>query len=296
MTGRTRFGIIALAGLWLGALVLLPFLVVAKISLAEVVQARPPFTPLLDWAEGAVLPSLRVNWGNYALLFGDPLYGEAYLSSLRLAGIATLVALLIAVPLAHAMSRAPLRWRPALLVLAILPFWTSSLIRVYAWIGILGPEGPLNRTLQSLGLIDAPLVILNTDLGIVSGLVYSYLPFMLLPVYASLVRIDPALLEAAADLGCRPARAFFAVTLPLAAPGILAGCLLVFIPAVGEFVVPDLMGGSDTLMIGKVLWTEFFTNRDWPLAGAATVLLVLLLVTPVVVLERNLFLRGEGRG
>lgn len=296
MTGRTRLGIIALAGLWLGALVLLPFLVVAKISLAEVVQARPPFTPLLDWAEGAVLPSLRVNWSNYALLFGDPLYGEAYLSSLRLAGIATLVALLIAVPLAHAMTRAPLRWRPALLVLAILPFWTSSLIRVYAWIGILGPEGPLNRTLQSLGLIDAPLVILNTDLGIVSGLVYSYLPFMLLPVYASLARIDPALLEAAADLGCRPARAFFAVTLPLAVPGILAGCLLVFIPSVGEFVVPDLMGGSDTLMIGKVLWTEFFTNRDWPLAGAATVLLVLLLVTPVVVLERNLFLRGEGRG
>jgi len=259
------------------------------------VQARPPFTPLLEWAEGAALPALRLNWGNYALLVGDVLYVEAYLSSLRLAGIATVIALLIAVPLAHAMTRAPEKWRPALLVLAILPFWTSSLIRVYAWIGILGPEGPLNRALQGFGLIDAPLAILNTDLGIVSGLVYSYLPFMLLPVYASLVRIDPALLEAAADLGCRPARSFFAITLPLAAPGILAGCLLVFIPAVGEFVVPDLMGGSDTLMIGKVLWTEFFTNRDWPLAGAATVLLVLLLVTPVVVLERSMFLRGERR-
>jgi len=295
MTGRARHIVIALAALWLGALVLLPFLVVAKISLAEVVQARPPFTPLLEWAAGAILPSLRVHWGNYALLFGDPLYVEAYLSSLRLAGIATLVALLIAVPLAHAMTRAPAHWRTPLLVLAILPFWSSSLIRIYAWIGILGQEGVLNSVLLWAGAIDAPLVILNTDLGIVSGLVYCYLPFMLLPVYASLVRIDPALLEAAADLGCRPARAFFTITLPLAAPGILAGCLLVFIPAVGEFVVPDLMGGSDTLMIGKVLWTEFFTNRDWPLAGAATVLLVLLLVTPVVVLERSLFLRGEGR-
>jgi putrescine transport system permease protein len=295
MTGRARATAIALAALWLGALVLLPFLVVAKISLAEVVQARPPFTPLLDWPGDALLPGLRVNWRNYALLFSDPLYVEAYLSSLRLAGIATAIALVIAVPMAHALTRVPDRWRSALLVLAILPFWTSSLIRVYAWIGILGPEGPVNRALQWVGVVDVPLAILNTDLGIVSGLVYSYLPFMLLPVYASLVRIDPALLEAAADLGCRPARAFFTITLPLAAPGILAGCLLVFIPAVGEFVVPDLMGGSDTLVIGKVLWTEFFTNRDWPLAGAATVVLVLLLVTPVVALERNLFLRGESK-
>jgi putrescine transport system permease protein len=293
MTGRGRAVVLAIAALWLGGLVLAPFLVVAKISVAEVVLGRPPFTPLLEWSGDAALPVLRVNWSNYALLFGDALYVEAYLSSLRLAAIATAVTLVIAVPLAHAMTRAPQRWRAALLVLAILPFWTSSLIRVYAWIGILGPEGPLNRTLHQLGLIDVPLVILNTDLGIVSGLVYSYLPFMLLPVYASLVRIDPALLEAAADLGCPPARRFFAVTLPLAAPGILAGCLLVFIPAVGEFVVPDLMGGSDTLMIGKVLWTEFFTNRDWPLAGAATVLLVLLLVTPVVALERSFFLRSQ---
>lgn len=295
MTGRARTVTILLAFAWLAALVLAPFLVVAKISLAEVVIGRPPFTALLEWGEGAMPPALRVNWGNYALLFGDALYLEAYLGSLRLAAIATAIALTIAVPLAHAMTRAPARWRPALLVLAILPFWTSSLIRVYAWIGILGADGPLNRILQWLGIIDAPLAILNTDIGIVSGLVYSYLPFALLPVYASLVRIDPALGEAAADLGCRPLKSFFRITLPLALPGILAAGLLVFIPAVGEFVVPDLMGGSDTLMIGKTLWTEFFTNRDWPLASAATVLLVLLLVSPVVVLERRLFLRGEGR-
>lgn len=283
--------LIALASLWLAALVLAPFLIALKISVAEVVLAQPPFTALIDWSG----PRLNLHWDNYALLFGDGLYLDSYLASLRLAGIATAIALVIALPLAHAMTRVPERWRTAVLVLAVLPFWTSSLIRIYAWIGILGPQGVLNTILLSIAAIDEPLPILNTDLGVVSGLVYSYLPYMLLPVYASLVRLDPALIEAASDLGCRPAKAFFAITLPLALPGILAGCLLVFIPAVGEFIVPDLMGGSDTQMIGKTLWTEFFTNRDWPLAGAATVVLVALLVLPVVVLERQGLRRAESR-
>ena len=293
MTGMGRRLLLAASGAWLAALVLAPFLIAAKISLASVVLARPPFTQLLDWSGGGWLPALDLNWGNYALLFSDALYLDAYLSSVRLAAMATAIALLIGLPLAHAMARAPRGWRPALLVLVVLPFWSSSLIRVYAWIGILRADGPLNALLMGIGLIDAPLPILNTDIGVVSGLVYSYLPFMVLPLYASLERIDPSLLEAAADLGCPPWRAFVRVTLPLALPGVLAGSLLVFIPAVGEFVVPDLMGGSDTLMIGKTLWTEFFGNRDWPLASAASVVLVILLIGPIVVLERQGLKRAE---
>jgi putrescine transport system permease protein len=295
MTARGRRILIMAAGAWLGAAVLAPFLIAAKISLSSVVLARPPYAPLMEWGAGSWLPELRLNWGNYALLFSDALYLDAYLSSLRLAACATLVALLIGLPLAHAMARAPAAWRPALLVLVILPFWSSSLIRVYAWIGILRADGPLSAALMALGIVDAPLPILNTDVAVVSGLVYSYLPFMVLPLYASLARIDPSLLEAAADLGARPRRAFVRVTLPLALPGVLAGSLLVFIPAVGEFVVPDLLGGSDTLMIGKVMWTEFFGNRDWPLAGAASVVLVVLLVGPIVALERLGLERAEAR-
>lgn len=295
MSGTARRLLITAAAAWLGFVVLAPFLIVLKISFAEVMHGRPPFTPLLAWDEGAFLPALQASLANYALLLSDSLYLDSYLSSLRLAALATLCALLIGLPMAHAMARAPVGWRPALLVFAVLPFWSSSLIRVYAWIGILNDDGPLNALLLRLGLVAQPLAILNTDIGIVSGLVYSYLPFMVLPLYASLERIDPALLEAAADLGCRPAGAFFKITLPLALPGVLAGCLLVFIPAVGEFVVPDLMGGSDTLMIGKTLWTEFFNNRDWPLASAASVLLILLLVGPIVVLERQGLKRAEGR-
>jgi putrescine transport system permease protein len=293
MTARGRRVLVAAAGAWLGAAVLAPFLIAAKISLSSVVLAQPPYAPLLEWSAGHLLPALRVNWGNYALLFSDALYLDAYFNSLRLAACATLIALLIGLPLAHAMARAPAAWRTALLVLVILPFWSSSLIRVYAWIGILRADGPLSAALTALGVIDAPLAILNTDWAVVSGLVYSYLPFMVLPLYASLVRIDPSLLEAAADLGAPPRRAFLRVTLPLALPGVLAGSLLVFIPAVGEFVVPDLLGGSDTLMIGRVMWTEFFGNRDWPLAGAASVVLVILLIGPIVALERLGLKRAE---
>jgi len=281
MMGNARRIVIALASLWLAALVLGPFLIALKISVAEVVLAQPPYTPLIEDGK------LRLHWGNYQLLLGDSLYLDSYLSSLRLAGIATATALLIGLPFAYALTKVPANWRPLALTLAVLPFWTSSLIRIYAWIGILGPEGVLNTLLKGLNLIDESLAIVNTDLGIVSGLVYCYLPFMVLPLYASLVRIDPALTEAASDLGATPRTAFFKITLPLALPGILAGCLLVFIPATGEFIIPDLMGGSDTIMIGKTLWTEFFNNRDWPLAGAATVLLVILLVIPVVLVERQ---------
>lgn len=281
MTGTARRVVIGLASLWLAALVLGPFLIALKISVAEVVLAQPPFTPLIENGK------IRLHWGNYQLLLGDALYIESYLNSLRLAGIATAIALAIGLPFAYALTNVPSGWRPLALTLAVLPFWTSSLIRIYAWIGILGPEGPLNTVLKALNLVDAPVQILNTDLGIVSGLVYCYLPFMVLPLYASLVRIDPALGEAASDLGAKPATSFVKITLPLALPGILAGCLLVFIPATGEFVIPDLMGGSDAIMIGKTLWTEFFSNRDWPLAGAATVVLVMLLVIPVVLVERR---------
>ena len=268
--------------LWLLLFCLLPFLVVLKISLAEAVLAQPPYTPLFSPSG-----SLQATAANYVALIEDSLYLRAYVSSLRLAAISTLLALVIALPMAYGLARAPLRWRPYLLAAAILPFWTSFLIRVYAWIGILKPEGLLYGLLHGLGLVHRPLAILNSETAVVIGIVYSYLPFMLLPLYATLEKMDFSLLEAAADLGCRPWRAFWLVTLPLALPGVVAGALLVFIPAIGEFVIPDLLGGSDTLMIGKTLWVEFFNNRDWPLASAAAVILVALLVLPLALLQRR---------
>ena len=291
-TGLGRGGtwaVVALPYLFLLALFLAPFVVVLKISLAQSVLAQPPYTALVAWAgeAGHQVLKLQATLANYALLLSDDLYVRAYLSSLRIAATATALTLLIALPMAYGLARAPLRVRPYLLAAAILPFWTSFLIRVYAWIGILKPEGLLNELLHWLGLIDRPLVLLNTETGVLIGIVYSYLPFMVLPLYASLEKLDYTLLEAAADLGCRPVKAFWTITLPLALPGVLAGVLLVFIPAVGEFVIPDLLGGSDTLMIGKTLWVEFFNNRDWPLASAAAVLLVLLLVLPLALLQRR---------
>ena len=281
--------VVLLPLLWLLLSGLLPFLVVLKISLAESVLAAPPYTPLLaPSAHG--LPHLHLTAANYAALAEDSLYLRAYLNSLRLAAISTVLALAIALPMAYGLARAPLAWRSYLLAAAVLPFWTSFLIRVYAWIGILKPEGLLNAGLRALGLVQHPLAILNSDTAVIIGIVYSYLPFMLLPLYATLEKLDFALLEAAADLGCRPWRAFWTVTLPLAFPGVVAGAVLVFIPAIGEFVIPDLLGGSDTLMIGKTLWVEFFDNRDWPLAAAAAVVLVALLVLPLALLQRR---RGD---
>ena len=285
--GLTRRGaVIAIPYGWLVLFCLLPFLIVLKLSFAEAELAQPPYTPLFDWVDGH-FRGIRVNIENYRLLFEDDLYWRSYLNSIRIAFTATLLALAIGLPMAYGMARAPLAWRTPLLMMVILPFWTSFLIRVYAWIGILKNEGLLNGALMQLGLIDQPLVILNTEIAVHIGIVYSYLPFMILPLYANLEKMDWTLLEAAADLGCRPARAFWTITVPLALPGIVAGCSLVFIPAVGEFVIPDLLGGSDTVMIGKTLWVEFFQNRDWPLSSAVAVLLLLALVLPIVLLQRQ---------
>lgn len=283
LSGRSL--VIAVPYLWLLAFFLTPFLIVLKISLAEVVIAQPPYTPLITFVEEGFI-EFQATIGNYLFLLEDRLYIDSYLSSLRIASISTLLTLLVGYPIAYGMMRAPRQWRFALLMAVILPFWTSFLIRVYAWIGILKKEGLLNLALTQLGLISEPLTILNTDIAVYIGIVYSYLPFMVLPLYANLEKMDLSLLEAAADLGCRPIKAFWVVTVPLSLPGIIAGCFLVFIPAVGEFVIPDLLGGSETLMIGKTLWSEFFNNRDWPLSSAVAVILLLVLVIPIVLFQR----------
>ena len=266
---------------WLLVLFLVPFLIVFKISFSEIRIAIPPYAPLYEYIEGMYL-QITLNLGNYQLLLEDDLYVKSYLSSLKIAGLSTVMTLLVGYPIAYGMARAPRTWRLPLLMMVILPFWTSFLIRVYAWIGILKPEGFLNIFLMWLGVIDEPLVMLHTDIAVYIGIVYSYLPFMILPLYANLEKMDLSLLEAASDLGCPPHKAFWKITFPLSMPGVIAGCFLVFIPAVGEFVIPDLLGGSSTLMIGKTLWTEFFNNRDWPLASAAAVILLLMLVAPIV--------------
>jgi len=271
--------------LWLGLFFLLPFAIVLHISLAETALAQPPYTSLWQWVDDGIL-QFRLNLQNFIIVFTDELYLAAFLNSLWVALVCTVLCLLIGYPMAYAIATAPERHRVILLMLIILPFWTSFLIRVYAWIGILGPSGLLNNFLIWLGVIDTPLTILHTQTAIYIGVVYSYLPFMILPLYANLTRLDFSLLEAAADLGCRPFKAFLKVTLPLSLPGIVAGSMLVFIPVVGEFVIPDLLGGPDSLMIGKVLWTEFFSNKDWPLAAALATCLLGLLVVPFVLMQR----------
>ncbi len=271
--------------LWLGVFFLLPFVIVFQISLAETALAQPPYTSLWEWVEQGVL-QIRLNFDNFALVLGDDLYLAAFLNSLWVALVCTVLCLLIGYPMAYAIATAPERARLPLLMLIILPFWTSFLIRVYAWIGILKPNGLLNNLLISTGLIDTPLTILHTQTAVYIGVVYSYLPFMILPLYANLTRLDMSLLEAAADLGCRPFKAFLKVTLPLSLPGIVAGSMLVFIPVVGEFVIPDLLGGPSSLMVGKMLWTEFFGNKDWPLASAVAICLLALLVVPFVMMQR----------
>ena len=283
-----RWLVLAVPYLWLLALFLVPFLIVFKISLSQDAIAQPPYLPTFDLAEGweAFKEAFaELSFENYGyVLSWDNEFIEAYGSSLWIAGISTILLLLVGYPIAYGMARAPKSIRPTLLMLVILPFWTSFLIRVYAWIGILSPEGLLNQLLFSLGIIgrDTPLQILNTDTAVYIGIVYSYLPFMILPLYAALEKMDETLLEAAADLGCPPFAAFWKITWPLSLPGVFAGCLLCFIPAVGEFVIPDLLGGSDTLMIGKVLWTEFSVNRSWTVSSAVAVLLLMVLVIPIV--------------
>ena len=281
--------VILIPYLWLLAFFLVPFLIVFKISLSTTTIAMPPYLPVLGLQNG--LAGLweglhELAFENYLWLKDDPLYVNAYLSSLKIALISTVLTALVGYPMAYAMTRAADALRPVLIMLVILPFWTSFLIRVYAWIGILKPEGLLNQFLIWLGVIDTPLVILNTNTAIYIGIVYSYLPFMVLPLYASLEKLDLSLIEAAQDLGCPPVTAFWKITFPLSLPGLVAGCMLVFIPAVGEFVIPDLLGGSQTLMIGKTLWSEFFSNRDWPVASAVAVVLLLILAVPMMFFQR----------
>lgn len=276
--------VIAFPLVWLTLFFLLPFALVLKISLSEAAIAIPPYGPLLEYADQTL--HVFFNLGNYLFLLSDSLYIAAYWGSVKTAFIATAVCLLIGYPMAYAMARAPARWQLLLLLLVMLPSWTSFLIRVYAWMGILSNSGLINNLLIGLGLIDSPLRMMNTQFAVTIGIVYAYLPFMVLPLYAHLTRLDNSLLEAASDLGSRKLNTFFKVTLPLSTGGIVAGSMLVFIPAVGEFVIPELLGGPDTLMIGKVLWEEFFLNRDWPVASALAMVMLLLLLVPIVWFHR----------
>ncbi|MBA4501091.1 ABC transporter permease subunit [Marinobacterium marinum] len=276
--------IIAVPWFWLALFFLLPFLFVLKISLSEPVLAQPPYMDLIREIEDGFV-TIVVNFSNYQMLLEDSLYLSALLGSLKIATLSTLFCLLIGYPMAYAIARSPAHWRLPLLMLIILPFWTSFLIRIYAWIGILKGNGLLNNLLMGLGLIDSPLEIMHTPIAVYIGVVYNYLPFVVLPLYATLIRLDLTLLEAAADLGCRPWKQFLLITLPLSMPGVLAGAMLVFIPVMGEFVIPDLLGGPNTLMLGKLMWTEFFSNKDWPLASSLAALLLLALIIPFVLLR-----------
>ena len=285
-----RFALIAIPYFWLLILFLVPFVIVLKISLSDVALARPPYTPQLDLSagwEGLRAFFSELDFENFVFLTTDDLYWKAYVSSLKIALVSTLLTLLVGYPIAYGMARAPTEWRPTLLMLVILPFWTSFLIRVYSWMGILSNEGTLNTVLLWLGVIDTPLQIMNTNTAVYIGIVYTYLPFMVLPIYSALEKMDESLIEAAEDLGCSKLAAFWLVTWPLSRNGIIAGCFLVFIPTIGEFVIPSLLGGSRTLMIGKVLWEEFFNNRDRPVASAVAVILLLILIIPIILFQRN---------
>jgi putrescine transport system permease protein len=275
--------------LWLGAFFLVPFLIVLKISLSQTAIAQPPYVPVFDPAagwEGLKQLLAALSFENYAFIASDWLYLASYLKSLEVAAGSTALLLLVGFPLAYGMARAPRRWQPALFMLVVLPFWTSFLIRIYAWVNILQRDGLLNQVLLALRIVDEAPAWLSTDTAVYIGIVYSYLPFMVLPIYATLEKMDESLIEAAADLGCPRWKAFWLVTLPLSLPGVVAGALLCFIPIVGEFVIPDLLGSSQTMMIGQTLWTEFFANKDWPVASAVAAVLLCLLVVPTVIYQQ----------
>ncbi len=271
--------VISIPYFWLLLFFLVPFAIVLKISFASAQIAIPPYSDIVDYADETL--TFVLNIGNYLLLLDDELYVAAYLDSIVIAFNSTVLCLLIGYPMAYAMARAPQHMQATLLLLILLPSWTSFLIRIYAWIGLLKNNGLINNALMSLGLINDPLPMLNTNFAVYIGIVYAYLPFMILPLYANLIKHDPSLLEAATDLGAKPWKAFLKVTLPLSKAGIIAGSMLVFIPAVGEFVIPELLGGPDTLMIGRVLWQEFFNNRDWPVAAALAMVMLALLLIPI---------------
>jgi putrescine transport system permease protein len=290
--------VIILPFAWLLIFFLIPFLIVFRISFSSSAVAMPPFTPIFPLSDGLQgwMESIKeFSFDNYLFLGDDPLYFNAYVTSVVIAFVSTTLTLLIGYPIAYGLAQAPHSIRPTLLMLVILPFWTSFLIRVYAWIAILKPEGLFNQFLLAIGVINEPLIILNTNTAIFIGIVYSYLPFMVLPLYSALEKMDGTLIEAAQDLGCTPLTAFWKVTFPLSIPGVIAGFMLVFIPATGEFVIPDLLGGSSTLMIGKTLWNEFNANRDWPLSSAVATILLLLLVVPIVFFQ-NAQAKAEEKG
>jgi putrescine transport system permease protein len=281
--------VILLPYLWLAIFFLAPFVIVLKISLSQSVLAQPPYTPVLDltagW-QGLKEFAAQLSLDSFGLLASDSLYLVSYVKSLQVAAISTALLFALGYPIAYGMARAPKAWQPMLVMAVVLPFWTSFLIRIYAWINILQRDGLLNDVLMRLHIIDTPAAWLSSDTAIYIGIVYSYLPFMVLPLYASLEKMDESLLEAASDLGCPPWKAFWLITFPLSLPGVAAGALLSFIPIVGEFVIPDLLGGSESQMIGQTLWTEFFSNRDWPVASAIAIALLGLLLVPILFYER----------
>ena len=290
-TGRHL--VIGVPFLWLFLFFMLPFFIVLKISFAEADVAIPPYTDVYTWVENKF--TLVLNLGNYIFLSEDALYLAAYMGSLKMATISTLLCLVIGFPMAYAIARADKDKQMVLLLLIMMPTWTAILIRVYAWMGILSNNGLLNGFLMWLGLINEPLQILNTNIAVYIGVVYSYLPFMILPLYANLVKHDQSLLEAASDLGSSTFNSFWKITVPLSKNGIIAGCMLVFIPVVGEFVIPELLGGPETLMIGKVLWQEFFNNRDWPVASALAVVMLAILIVPIILFNRSQAKEMEGK-
>jgi len=280
----SRWAVISVPYLWMLLFFAIPFAIALKISFAQAAIAMPPYTDVFTWVDQKVNISLNIK--NYAYLWQDSLYFNAYLSSLKIAVIATFLCLLVGYPMAYAIARMEPANRNIAMMLVVLPSWTSFLIRIYAWIGILKNNGLLNNFLMWLGVIDQPLAILHTPVAVYIGIVYAYLPFMILPLYSNLVKLDLRLLEAASDLGARPWKAFFQITLPLSKAGIIAGSMLVLIPVVGEFVIPEMLGGADTLMIGRVLWQEFFNNRDWPVASAVAIVMLLLLLVPIMIFHR----------
>ena len=293
ITPNGRQAVIGVPFLWLFLFFALPFLIVIKISFAEADVAIPPYTEIFTYAEQKL--DIVLNFANYALLTGDDLYISAYLGSLKMAFFSTLLCLLIGYPMAYGISIARKEMQTVLLLLIMMPTWTAILIRVYAWMGILSNNGLLNAFLMWLGVINEPLQILNTNLAVYIGVVYSYLPFMILPLYANLVKHDQSLLEAASDLGSSTFNSFWKITVPLSKNGVIAGCMLVFIPVVGEFVIPELLGGPETLMIGKVLWQEFFNNRDWPVASSLAVVMLLILIVPIILFNRSQAKELEGK-
>ncbi|WP_236710424.1 ABC transporter permease subunit [Pseudomonas sp. RIT-PI-q] len=285
--------VIGVPFIWLFLFFMLPFFIVLKISFAEADVAIPPYTEIYSYLDQKV--QLLLNLSNYAMLAGDELYIAAYLGSLKMALISTVLCLLIGYPMAYAIASARKEMQTVLVLLIMMPTWTAILIRVYAWMGILSNNGLLNGFLMSMGWINEPLQILNTNLAVYIGVVYSYLPFMILPLYANLVKHDNSLLEAASDLGSSTFNSFWKITIPLSKNGIVAGCMLVFIPVVGEFVIPELLGGPETLMIGKVLWQEFFNNRDWPVASALAVVMLAILIVPIILFNRSQAKEMEGK-